>query len=281
MSDWLSLLVHEVSEGREPILTLAEIRNVARTAVLDERGQYLSSDLGSDAVERAVSNQAQHLKGGETSVLEVGGVTAVSERLTKAAIPFWKEAVKSRDESWASWLLTMTDGATPNAKVTRHILSALGPFTAPRLPEGASFSLLPLNPGLGKLFVFGDDDVALETSALAARAGLKVTLVSANALELDLRPAQRVGPFELTPLSDWSDLTAEALEGMGFRAGVAALVTTAQAPLFLEAIKSFKVGWLGLVGEAAGEETEPGLFPLAPAPALKALGLVAAILGRP
>jgi hypothetical protein len=311
LNGWLTLLVHELSEGREPIFSLAEIRNVARTAVLDERGQFLASDLGSDAVERAVSGQALALKSGQTAALDVCGIKVVSEKVTQGTFPFWKEAIKGRDEAWASWLLTMTkrgevfevgpvpaggegsgDGSDPDAgpspeaglgsavKVTRHILSALGPFTKPRLPEDADFSLLPLNPGLGRLFVFGDDDLALECAAIAARAGLKATLVSANSLELDLRSAQQVGYFELRPLYDWSEVTEEALTEMGFKPGVAVLATTPQAADFMDTLKGFKIGWLGLAGEAAGPETEPGLFPLATTASLKALGLVAAILDR-
>ena len=323
LNGWLTLLVHELSEGREPIFSLAEIRNVARTAVLDERGQFLASDLGSDAVERAVSWQAIALKSGQTAALDVCGIKVVSEKVTQGTFPFWKEAIKGRDEAWASWLVTMTQrgdvskggpdpqaGSGPEAgldteagsdlavglgsdarpsseagagsaiKVTRHILSALGPFTKPRLPSEAEFSLLHLNTGLGRLFVFGDDDLALECAAIAARAGLKATLVSANSLELDLRSAQLVGYFELRPLSDWSEVTEETLAEMGFKPGVTVLATTPQVTGFLDTVKGFKIGWLGLAGEAAGQETEPGLFPLATTASLKALGLVAAILDR-
>jgi hypothetical protein len=249
-------------------------------AVLDERGQFLVSDLGNDALERAVSSQAINLKGGESSTVVVNGITAVSEKVTKETFPFWKEALKGRDDSWACWLVSMCDPDDPQGKITRHILSALGPFTQPRLPEGTKISLVPLNPGLGRLFVFGDDDLALETSAIAARAGLKVTLVSANSLELDLRSAQQVGHFELRPLSDWSEMTPEALEDMGFKSGVAVLVTSSQSALFLDYLNQYKIGWLGLAGEAADANDEPGLFPLATTPSLKALGLVAAILDR-
>jgi hypothetical protein len=280
LNGWLSSLVHELSEGREPILALAEARNIARTAVLDERGQFLSSDLGSDILERAVSNLAIQLESGQSSALVVNGISTVSERITKESFNFWKEAIKGRDESWASWLLTKTSQEGSRIKVTRHILSALGPFTPPRLPPGCDFSMLPLNSGLGKLIVFGDDDLALETAALAARAGIKATLVSANSLELDLRSAQQVGFFELIPLSDWSDLKARSLAEMGFKPGVAVLVTTPNNEFLLGAIKEFKVGWLGLAGDAAIGDSEPGLFPLAVTPALKALGLVAAILER-
>jgi hypothetical protein len=326
VSGWLSFLVDELSEGREPILTLAEVRNMARVAVLDERGQFLASDLGSDAIERAVSHQATRLKSGQGATLIVNGVSTLSERITKETFPFWKEAIKGRDEAWASWLLTQTsqfqnepadpltdtsqtgldtlepdqssvselgpNKSGPNQpnphtpapegqiKITRHILSALGPFTQPRLPENYHFSLLPLNSGLGKLFVFGDDDLALETAAIAARAGLKVTLVSANSLELDLRSAQQVGYFDLRPLDDWSELTLGALKEIGFKAGVSVIITTAKGQSFLEIIKDQKAGWLGLAGEAAGEDPEPGLFPLASTPSLRALGLVAALLSR-
>jgi hypothetical protein len=204
----------------------------------------------------------------------------VSEKVNSQTFSFWKEALLGRDESWASWLLTLTSRTSKGLKITRHILSACGPFTQPRLPQDDNFSLLPLNAGLGKLFIFGDDDLALETAALAARAGLKVSFVSTNSLELDLRSAQQVGQFELLPLSDWSEVTSQALMDFGFKPGIIVLVTTPSCQIFLEAIREFQIGWLGLVGDAADKDSEPGLFPLASTPSLKALGLVAAILAH-
>ncbi|MDR1309711.1 MAG: hypothetical protein LBL95_07440 [Deltaproteobacteria bacterium] len=279
MSSWLSYLVQELSEGREPVLALAEKRNMARAAVLDERGRLLASDLGNDALERAVSGLATSLGSGQSSSLEVDGLNTVTEKVSKDAFSFWKEALRGRDEAWASWLLTMTSGSGEDITVRRHVLSASGPFTTPRLPDGQAWSLLPLNAGLGRLFVFGDDELALETAALAARAGLKVTLASADSLEMDLRSAQQVGPFELRPLADWSEITGAGLADMGLRAGVVVLVTTPHHSGFLEDLRRHQIGWLGLAGEAADGD-DPGLFPNALTPAHKALGLVAAILGH-
>lgn len=88
MNGWLTHLVHELSEGREPVLALAEIRKMARTAVLDERGQFLSSDLGNDSLERAVSNQAAMMKSGDISTLLINDVTTVSEKMTHEASLF-------------------------------------------------------------------------------------------------------------------------------------------------------------------------------------------------
>jgi hypothetical protein len=287
LSNWLSFLVKELSEGRAPVLTLAEMKNVAKAAVLDERGHFLASELGEDQ-ELAVSNLAAGLQIGQSASMVVGGVNTLSERISgEKALFFWREALNGRDQAWAAWLLTMAkeEGGGPDGppalKVSRHVLSVSGPFTPPRLSkDGGRWSLLPLNPGLGRLFIFGDDQLALETAAIGSRAGLKVTLASVNSLEFDIRAAQQVGQFELLPVSDWAEVDEEVLTRIGVKTGVVALVTTPNHSSFLEPLKSLKVGWLGLAGDTCVSDKEPGLFPHSVSLSLRALGLVAAILEK-
>jgi hypothetical protein len=163
--------------------------------------------------------------------------------------------------------------------VVRHVLSAEGPFTKPRIPKSDGWSLVPLNAGLGRLLVFGDDELALETAALGARVGLKVTLATVNPLDLDLRSAQSIGRFDLLDLPDWR-LDPAKLPDMGLKPGVMVLVTTPRHQAFLEALQNGSVGWLGLAGEAATAQPESGLFPEAVSPAQRALGIIAAMLER-
>jgi hypothetical protein len=99
-------------------------------------------------------------------------------------------------------------------------------------------------------------------------------------LELDLRAAQNVGEFELQTYSDWAEIIPVKLEELGVRPGVVVLVTTPENSTFLEALRSSQLGWFGLAGDAAESSLESGMFPQAPTPAQRALGLVAAMLER-
>lgn len=283
LSNWLPALIKELAAGHEPVLALAECRNISKVAVLDERGHFLVSDLIDEALELAVSRASAALIPGGAASLEQDGVRVVLERLGgMEALPFWEEAKKGSDEAWAAWLLTVgrpEPEAGDSLVVSRHVLSASGPFTPPQFEEdGGLWSLVPLNACLGQLFVFGDDELALETSALAARAGLKVTLASANYLEFDLKAAQQVGFFNLVPISDWSLVSSETLAQMGVRTGAVALVTTPLNGSFLDSLKETRLGWIGLAGDAGPGGSEPGLFPHWGSAALRALGLVADIL---
>ena len=282
MHSWLAFVVKELADDREPILALAERANLARAAVLDDRGRVLAGELGSDEIENAVSAQAMTLKSGEAAVLDMGDARVVTERLGgPGALSFWKEAAQGQAEAWAAWLLTITTdlGDGQGVSVVRHALAADGPFTKPRIPALGGWSLLPLNAGLGRLLVLGDDDLALETAALAARVGLKATLITVKPLEMDLRSAQSIGRFELMDISDWR-LDKARLAGMGLKPGVMVLVTTPRHQSFLDQIKNSSVGWLGLAGEAAADSKESGLFPEASSPSQKALGIIAAMLER-
>jgi hypothetical protein len=166
-------------------------------------------------------------------------------------------------------------------KVVRHILAAQGPWTTPVLPEDASeWSLMPLNAGLGRLIVFGDDDVALETAALGGRIGLKVTLVTIKARNSDAKSVQNVGAFKIESLDKWGDLSSEAFPDLGIKTGVFVLVTAKDNNTFLSDLEKIQLGWFGLAGDAAPPGTNLGIFPAAQSPAQKALGIITEMLGN-
>ncbi|MDR3204261.1 MAG: hypothetical protein LBV23_05915 [Deltaproteobacteria bacterium] len=280
MKTWLFYLVKELAEGRKPVLILAQGDNGAKAVVFDERGGILAGQLGSSEIEVAVAKKAALLKAGEACLINIEGRDVIIERIEgPIALSFWQEALAAQKEAWAAWLLTMTQEFDGVIKIVRHILAANGPFTPLRLPaDKSSWVILPLNSGLGRLIIFGDDELALETAALGARAGLKVTLVTVDPLELDLRTAQGVGDFHLAHVDSWSSLNAETLSAIGLKPGVMILVTTAENEGFLETIKNSQTGWLGLAGAAAVALPESGLFPQAVSSAQRALGLIAAML---
>jgi hypothetical protein len=163
--------------------------------------------------------------------------------------------------------------------VTRHVLSAEGPWTTPRLPaEPPGFwSLTPLNAALGSLLVFGDDELALEAAALGARAGLKVRLVTKRTKE-DLMPVFSVGSFACSRIVDWAEVGSANLANIGLKPGVFVLVTAKEHDSFMPAIEAAPPGWLGLAGAATDKNGESGLFPAAVTPSQKAMGLLAAML---
>jgi hypothetical protein len=172
-------------------------------------------------------------------------------------------------------------------KLTRHLLSAFGPWTTPRLPEPFLdlWSLLPLKPGLGRLFVLGDDALALEVVWLAARTGLAVTwLTVQNQQGPELDEARSLSDFGLERLASWSSLTAETLRELGIREGVRLVVTTPEHPAFLPELQAARPAYLALAGEAEAEGAEgrapAGLFPDSLTTAQKALGLVAELLAQ-
>jgi hypothetical protein len=280
--NWLTRLVKELTDDKQPTVVLAERKNLDKVAIFDEKGQLLIGDLGSRELEKKVSSEVVFLKPGQAASLTVGEENVLCERQGgPKALAFWQEALAAQRRSWAAWLLTISKLDDKAPGVVRHILSANGPFTCPRLPTTTHrWSLLPLNAGLGRMFVFGDDELALEVAALGARTGLKVTLGTVNPLELDIRSAHSIGDFELMHLSEWSDVNSSSLEELGIKPGVMVLITTPDNSTFLEPMRNSQVGWLGLAGEAAVSEKESGLFPEAITPALRAVGLVAAMLER-
>lgn len=282
MKPWLPVLVEELPNN--PILALSSLRNLARAAVVSRDGKILAGALGSPTLQAQVAEEAKHLQPGDRClvtdpnllVLECLPATGESER-------FWQTALANQDGAWASWLLTMPVIEDGSVKIARHLLSAFGPWTTPRLPEefAGQWSLLPLKAGLGRLFILGDDALALETAALAARAGLTTTWLSAEPQEgPELAEAQTIGDFDFTRIPSWETLTAEELGDMGLREGVRLLITTAHHETWLPPLKDARLACLFFSGEAEGCDSAPiaGLFPKPVTTSQKALGLVAQIL---
>lgn len=282
MKAWLPILIDNLAAN--PVLALSSVSNLARAAVYDRQGQLLAGGLGSPALTRRAAEAAQSMSPGECRIENQLSL----ERLESepAALNFWSAARDIQDGAWAAWLLTMPKAATGGLKLTRHFLSAFGPWTTPRLPEEFKdqWSLLPLKAGLGRLFVFGDDALALETAALAARTGLTVTwLTTSETSGPEMDEAKNIGDFDPQHLSDWSQLSPAYLKKLGIKDGVRLLVTTPEHHSFLDTLKSGRPAYLALSGEAEGTSSEPesktaGLFRLPLTTTQKALGLIAAML---
>ncbi len=280
MKPWLPVLVDALAES--PILALSTVRHLARAAVFDAGGELRAGGLGSPLLLNAAAEEARLMEPGECRLL-TGPGSLTLERLpaNPKTARFWTTALRNQDGAWASWLLTMPrieDGAL---KLARHLISAFGPWTTPRLPEEFKdqWSLVPLKAGLGRLYIFGDDALALETAALAGRAGLTVTWLTAvdQSSGPELAEARTMGPFELVTLGDWGQATAEYLVELGLTAEVQALVTT-PSPDVREALEDLGPAYLAASGEAEAEDAAPGLFTRPVTTSQKALGLVAELL---
>ncbi|MDR2340377.1 MAG: hypothetical protein LBF40_09665 [Deltaproteobacteria bacterium] len=280
MRSWLPFLVRELEAGREPVLAQT-LNGESRAAILDPGGAVLAGDWRGSGMFRG----AKGLIGEMVPAKPLIAVSAEKKRFLlekqagKWALGFWGEALEGQERAWAAWLLTIARSSGKNLKVTRHVLSALGPWTTPRLPRTEDdWSLLPLNAGLGRFFVFGDDDLALESAALGGRIGLKATLVTLKPKAPEADSFRSVGDFDVVALDRWQDLTPERLGSLGLRTGVYVLVTTKDSQAFLSELERIQVGWLGLAGAAAPHGNEPGLFPAALTPAQKAVGLITQML---
>jgi hypothetical protein len=294
MKAWLPVLAENLDQG--PVLALAAVRQLARAAVFSPEGEFLAGALGSPALTSQASAEAARLRPGDCRLLAQG---LSLERLRpddEAARRFWLSARDNQAGAWASWLLTMPRQEPGGLRLARHLLSAFGPWTTPRLPEQVQdqWSLVPLKPGLGRLFVLGDDVLALEVAWLAARTGLAVTwLTTLDQQGPELDEALLLAEFGLERLAAWPELTAERLRGLGLREGVRLVVTTAEYPAFLPELQAFPPAYLALAGEAeapagapAGQDPPspgppigpPGLFSRPLTMAQKALGLVAEML---
>ncbi|MDR1870912.1 MAG: hypothetical protein LBS60_03120 [Deltaproteobacteria bacterium] len=273
MRSWPPYLVTELKEGREAVLALLAEGQVAKAAVVGQEGQVLAGEAALKDV--GLGEAIKDLEIGLPLVKELDQGLLVAEKIGANSLAFWEEVLAAQEEAWAAWLLTIPF----ETQVYRHVLAAKGPWTKPRLPLEliGQWSLLPLNPGLGQLLVFGDDELALETAALGARAGLRVNLITAKPRE-DLDPLKNVGQFTYTKVDSWAEVTATSLLAFGLAPGVLVLVTAPDNQTFLEEIKAAPCGWLGLAGAATENAVEPGLFPAAVTAAQKALGLIAAML---
>jgi hypothetical protein len=280
MKAWLPILVDNLDES--PVLALSAARNLARAAVYDRRGEILAGALGSPGLSSQAAEEARLMNPGECRLLtQTGLLTLECLAPEPEVISFWNTARQNQAGAWASWLLTMPRIENGALKLARHLLSAFGLWTTPRLPEEyrEQWSLLPLKAGLGRLFIFGDDLLALETAALAARTGLTVTWLSAVAQDSpELDEARLLGDFELRRLEDWAQaLSPGRLADLGVKEGVRILVTTAEHRSFLASLRESRPAYLALSGEAEGDQPA-GLFPKALTTTQKALGLVAEML---
>ncbi|MDR0881270.1 MAG: hypothetical protein LBP55_01805 [Candidatus Adiutrix sp.] len=278
MKPWLPILIDNLDDS--PILALSAVHNLARAAVYDRRGRLLAGALGSPSLAARAAEAAGSLLPGQCFLESSPAALLSLECLAPEpeVRRFWATARQNQEGAWAAWLLTMPRTENGQLKLARHFLSAFGPWTTPRLPEDKldQWALAPLKAGLGRLLIFGDDALALETAALAARTGLTVTwLTTADPAGPELDEAQRVGDFELLLIPDWAGLTSARLEDLGLQDGVHLLVTTPDQP-FLPELQKAGPASLIISGEA---ETAPGLiFPRPLTTTQKALGLIAEIL---
>ena len=279
MKAWLPALVETLDRG--PVLALSAARRLARAAVFSPSGEFLAGSLGSPALTAQAAEEAALMQPGDCRLLSPAGLSL--ERLQpddEKARRFWFSALEHQGGAWASWLLTMPRLLPEGLKLSRHLLSAFGPWTTPRLPEPFQdqWSLLPLKAGLGRLFVLGDDALALETAWLAARTGLSVTwLTTLDQRGPELEEARALAEFGLERLPAWPELGGRLAE-LGLREGVRLVVTTPEHPAFLPALQAARPAYLALAGEAETEGPPSGLFPRPLTTAQKALGLVAEML---
>ncbi|MCL2029754.1 MAG: hypothetical protein FWG97_04995 [Deltaproteobacteria bacterium] len=274
MKAWLPVLIENLERG--PVLALSVVRRMAKAAVFSPAGDLLAGTLGSPTISALAAEEAAFLKPGDCRLM----APLTLERLRpddEAARRFWYSALDHQAGAWASWLLTMPSLEPGGLRLPRHLLSAFGPWTIPRLPESFQdqWSLLPLKPGLGRLFVLGDDALALEVTWLAARTGLAVTwLTTLDQRGPELDEARSLSDFGLERLDSWPELTGEKLRELGLREDVRLVVTTEEHPAFLAALQEVRPAYLALAGEAGPTP----LFPQALTTTQKALGLVAEML---
>lgn len=280
MKAWLPVLAAELARG--PVLALSAINNLARAAVYDGEGRLLAGSLGSAETAAQAASEAAGMALGECRRIQ-GQTQLFLERIAPndgAKVQFWSSAQQNQQGAWAAWLLTMPRYEGGVLKFARHLLSAFGPWTTPNLPEAYKdqWSLLPLKAGLGRLFIFGDDPLAMECAAMAARTGLTVTWLSnIGQAGPELEEARAMGDFELSPVEDWEGLTAEVLEELGVKQGVKVLVTTPEHKTLLPALQEAHPAYLALSGQAESAD-KPGLFKLPVTNTQKALGLIAEML---
>ena len=280
MKAWLPVLVDNLDKG--PVLALSTAGSLARAAVFNPEGEFMAGALGSPVLTAQAADEAALLRPGDCRLLTPAGLAL--ERLRpddQRTRRFWLSARDCQPGAWASWLLTIPSLSPEGLRLTRHLLSAFGPWTTPRLPASLlnQWSLLPLKPGLGRLFVLGDDALALEVTWLAARTGLAATwLTTLDQHGPELDEARSLADFDLARLSAWPDLSAGQLNNLGIRAGVRLVVTTAEHPAFLTALQAVQPSYLALAGEAEGDQPPFGLFSRSLTMPQKALGLVAEML---
>lgn len=279
VKDWLPVLLEKFDEA--PILALSAVKNLARAAIFDRNGNLLAGGLGSPGLLAQATEEAQLMKPGDCCLpLPPGLLTLECLLPDEKSLRFWQSARENSAGAWASWLLTMPlieDGAL---RLSRHLLSAFGPWTTPRLPQEFrdQWSLLPLKPGLSRLFIFGDDALAREAAALGARTGLTVTWISAmDQSGPELEEALSWSDFELKMMAGWGQIDDQYLDSLGLATGVWVLVTTADPDVF-SILASRKMAGLLRSGEAEEDGDSSGIFTNPVTTAQKALGLITEML---
>lgn len=131
MKAWLPILIDNLAAN--PVLALSSVSNLARAAVYNRQGQLLAGSLGSPALAIRAAEAAQSMSSGECRLESPLSLECLES--VPAALNFWSAAREIQDGAWAAWLLTMPKSAASGLKLTRHFLSAFGPWTTPRLPE--------------------------------------------------------------------------------------------------------------------------------------------------
>ena len=282
MKVWLPVLLDKISES--PVLALSTNRHLALGAVYDRQGRLLAGGLESDLLNSLASEEARNMAPGECRLLSSKDQLCLECLDPRPEVRhFWASALDSQQGAWASWLLTMPVLDPGGLKLTRHILSAFGPWTAPRLPEEMKehWSLLPLNAGLGRLFVLGDNPLALELAALAGRTGLTTTWLSTAKEQAEEKEARIIGDFDHYVITSWADLSVEDLDQLGLKEGVRLVVTDDLAPELIDLLKSVSPAYLALAGPGSSAppfSMSSGLFPQAATTTQMALGLIGEML---
>lgn len=279
MKSWLPVLIDKLPQA--PVLALSSCRNLARAALYDRQGQLLAGSLGSAVLTAQVGEESRNMQPGECRLLVQQDQIAL-ECLTPGpdAVRFWHSALENQKGAWASWLLTMPVLEDGNLKMTQHILSAFGPWTTPRLPDVLRdyWSLLPLKPGLGRLFVLGDDDLALELAALAGRTGLTTTwLTTREDMGAELNEAATLGEFDYCRLTTWNDLNTGKFADLGLKEGVRLVVTAALSQEQREDLKSIPPAYIAFTKASATAGSSPN-FSKSATTTQKALELISAML---
>ena len=283
MKAWLPVLLEKFNES--PVLAFSVTQNMARAALFDREGNFLAGGLESQALLSMAAEESRMMHPGDCCVtLPPGKLVLECLMPDEKSFNFWTQVQENLNGAWASWLLTMPRLADGSLKISYHLLSTFGPWSVPKLPEQfrEHWALLPLKPGLSRLFIFGDDALARETATLAARTGITVTWVTSveqDGPELD--EARNWGDFCLLPIEDWAQIDDEFLTKIGFTRKAQILVTTPNQTIF-ETMHSAQPAYLARSGEAEGEEalfgSSSGLFTNPATTTHKALGLIAEML---
>ena len=251
MKPWLATLVDELVNGKNPILALSPQKHLATAALYNHEGKLLAGSLGDQAAHLCAEAESKNLAANQTSYFQDGRL--LLKELSADDLNFWQQAQISEKGAWASWLLSIPQDET----LTHQLIAAFGPHSLPLLPTDCdNWILTPLNSGLGRLFVLGDDAASVETAALAARAGLVVSLICTNAPQLELEEALSWSDFEVLKIAAWEALGPDELESFGFSQGVRVIMLGLKEETLKEEIEKFKPQYLLHV-------TDEAIIPLA------------------